>query len=78
MTRLLGDPVFIVFGFLAFIVLMQTIVKIQQMKMSQNKDSGKLSDTEAREIQELHRDFEDLSKRVEALETILLDQVRKR
>jgi len=72
------NDLLIIFGFLAFVVLMRTIVKIQQMKVSQSKNSGKLSDTEAREIQELHRGFEELNKRVEALETIILDQVRKK
>lgn len=72
------NVILIVFGFLAFVVLMETIVKIQKMRMAQSKESGKLSDTEAGAIQEMHRDLENLTKRIEALETILLDQVRKR
>jgi len=67
-----------VFGFCAFAVLMDTIVKIQKMRMSQSKGSGDMSDTEARVIQETHKELENLTQRVEALETILLDQVRKR
>lgn len=69
--------VLVVFGFLAFTILMDTIVKIQKMRVKESKSSGQLSDTEAREIQELFKGFENLSKRVEALETILMDQFRE-
>lgn len=66
----------IVFGFMAFSVLMGTIAQIAKMK-SKSKGGGRMSDEEGREIQELYRGFENLTKRIEALETILMDQTKK-
>jgi phage shock protein B len=67
----------VVFGFAAFCVVVDAIVKMKKMRIEQGKASGPLSNDEARDIQELHRGFEELNKRIEALETILLDRVRK-
>ena len=70
--------IIVVFAFVALIVLMGLIAEIVKMKMSQSRGSGSLSNGEAREIQEMHRELESLTKRIEALETILLDQARRR
>lgn len=77
-TRLLNNDVFIVFAFFAFVVFMGTVTKIAKLKYGPTKGRGKLSNDESREIQELYKGFEQLSKRVEAIETILMDQARKR
>ena len=76
-TRLFSDPVFMLFAFLMVVVIASTAKKIAKMKASE-QGSGRLGDEESREMQELYRGFEDLTKRVEAIETILMDRSRKR
>ncbi len=77
-ARLFNNPVFIVFGFCAFAVFMGTMTSIAKMKYGHSKGRGKLSDEDSREMQELFRGFEELTKRIEAIETILMDQAKKR
>jgi len=88
MMRLLSDPIFLLFALVFFSILMGTLVKIFNGGGEDEQDGpfrrkvkarhGKLSADEAREMQELHKGFEDLARRIEALETILLDPARKR
>ncbi|KPL07436.1 hypothetical protein AMJ85_09540 [candidate division BRC1 bacterium SM23_51] len=70
--------IIVVFAFGALVVLMALIAEIVKMKISQSKRGGSLSNNEAREIQEMHRELERLCNRVEALETILLDHAQRK
>ena len=74
---MLIQAIYVVFGFAAFAVLMQTIVQIARMR-TRSKGEGRLSNGESREFQEVYRGLEAMAKRVEALETLLIDQARRR
>ena len=67
----------IIFGFLAFREVIHAVVQIRKMRIEQSGGKAPLSSGEADGIQRLFRGFEQLSKRVEALETIPLDCERK-
>ena len=73
----LVEIVAIVFGFAAFVVLMITLLLIRRMKVG-TQARAQMSSEESREIQALFRGFEELSKRLEALETILMEKAGKR
>jgi len=80
----LSRPEVLIFMIPIVAIVCGTLTKIYRMKMearygmSSGKGRGNLSPDDVRTLQELHKGFEKLSERVEALETILLDQARKR
>jgi hypothetical protein len=81
LVSLLKEPAFLFFAFLFFAVFMGSLTKMART----NPDGGPfasrrkkaLNAQDVREIQELHKGFEELSRRIEALETILLEKVKK-
>jgi phage shock protein B len=82
--RSLTRPECLVFMIPIIAIVMAGVVKIYRMKLEarhggdfSGKGGAKLSAEDVQTIQELHRGFEKLSDRVEALETILLDRARK-
>jgi len=77
------ELVFLLFAVIFFVVLMRTVVTIYRMRLTASqggdisKRSGRTSADDMRTIQEIYKGLENLNQRVEALETILLDRVKK-
>ena len=82
--RLLRDPIFMVFAIPVCAILCGTLTAIYKMRLTAahggevSKGSKGMSAEDVQTIQELYKGFEKLNERVEALETILLDQAKKR
>lgn len=82
-SHALQNPLVIIFGFLTVCVVMDGIVKISKqggggrIMGRESKNAAQRNEDEAREMQELRSGFEDLAKRIESLETILLERERE-
>ena len=81
LVRAFTRPDVMVFMIPIFAIFMGCMVAIVKMLTSQgatvSKEGRRANAAEASEIQELHRGFEELTRRVESLETILLEKARK-
>ena len=78
------DPAVLVFMIPISAIVMGGLVTIYRMTLTakygadfSKKGGSKMSVDDIRTIQELHKGFEKLNERIEALETILLDRARK-
>jgi len=65
-------------------IIVGGVIKVYRMRLTarygadfSKKGGSKMSVDDIRTIQELHKGFEKLNERIEALETILLDRARK-
>jgi len=78
----LTRPEVLVFMIPIVAIVMATLMKMYRMKLEAQRGGSvgkgsKLSSDDVQTIQDLHKGFEKLGERVEALETILLDRAKK-
>ncbi len=75
------EPLLIIFGFVFLVVLVESVTKaIVKIKTAEGGGGGKgskLSEDDVRMMQDLYKGLERLNERVESLETILMDRVKK-
>jgi len=65
-------PVYIVFIVIGIPVICGTVLAL--VKMGKSKKGAQLDEEEARIMQELHKGLSKLEKRIESLETIIIDK----
>jgi phage shock protein B len=69
--------VLLVFGIPIIAIISEAIIRVLKILTDQKKSGGKMNADEVQIIQDLNKGFTRLEERVESLETIMLDRMKK-